>query len=83
MRSRLFHILLFGPASAIGANIHEIVGQNTGELIRVAAEVSRPALGFERQNQLRDGILSGCLSREHNKREEECEHPRVRLTGCA
>ena len=71
MRSRLFHILLFRPASTIGADIHEIVGQNTGALIGVAAEVSRPALRFERQNHVRDGILSGGLSREHNKREEE------------
>jgi len=71
MRSRLLHILLFCPASTTGTNIHEIVGENTGELIGVAAEVSRPTLRFQRQNHARDGIRSGCLSREHNKREEE------------
>ena len=75
MRSRLFHILLFRPASAIGANIDEIVGENTRELIGIAAEVSRPTLRFQREDQVRDRILSGCLSRHHKKREEEgCQH---------
>jgi len=75
MRSRLFHILLLRAASTIGTHIHEIVGQNIGELIGVAAEVRCPTLRFQRQNHVRDGILSGCLSRKQNKREEErCYH---------
>jgi len=39
MSSRLFHILLLRAASTIGANIYEIIGENTGKLIGVAAEV--------------------------------------------
>src|SRR6059058_1005657 len=75
MSSRLFHILLFRAASTIGANIYEIIGENTGKLIGVATEVSVPTLRFECQNQVGDGILSWCLSREYYKREKErCRH---------
>ena len=75
VRSRLFNVLLFRAASTIGANIHEIIGENTGELIGVAAKMSRPTLRFECQNQVCDGILSWCLSREYNEGEEErCQH---------
>src|SRR5256714_4408997 len=75
VRSRLFHVLLFRAAATIGANIYEIISENTGKLIGVAAEVSSPTLRFECQNQVRDGILSWCLSREYYKREKErCQH---------
>src|SRR5438067_8308756 len=75
MSSRLFHILLFRAASTIGANIYEIIGENIGKLIGVAAEVSGSTLRFKCQNQVGDGILSWCLSREYYKREKErCLH---------